>query len=184
MKLMQEAEDPNRDRKLIKSQVEKRRRERMNHSLERLRCMLMQEPQQQEQQGPAQRRVEKTEILEHTVLFLHNTSKATNGQQPPQHSFQDGFHTCLQRAAHFLGPEGKSLWLALDTSFIQRSFSPSSSSSSSILHVLRHKSKHNRRAAAQAPRTPPQGQNWLGTCMASPPAEGPSLGPSVWRPWP
>ncbi|XP_077432570.1 transcription factor HES-7.1-like [Vanacampus margaritifer] len=183
MKLMQEAEDANRDKKLVKSQVEKRRRERMNYSLERLRSMLMQEPQQQQQQGAAQRRVEKTEILEHTVLFLNN-NKTTSGPQPQQHSFQDGFHTCLQKAAHFLGPEGKSLWLALDASFIQRSSSSSSSSSSSILHVLRHKSKHNRRAAAQPPRTPAQGQNCLGTCMESPPAEGPSLGQSVWRPWP
>ncbi|XP_057691016.1 transcription factor HES-7.1-like [Corythoichthys intestinalis] len=183
MKLMQEADDANRDKKLLKSQVEKRRRERMNHSLERLRSMLMQEPQQQQQQGASQRRVEKTEILEHTVLFLHNTSKATSGAQPQQHSFQDGFHTCLQRAAHFLGPQGKGLWLALDATLAPRSPS-SSSSSSSVLHALRHKSKHNRRAAAPPPRTPPQGPNWLGTCMESPPAEGPSLGQSVWRPWP
>ncbi|KAM9805523.1 transcription factor HES-2-like [Syngnathus typhle] len=190
MKLMQEAEDAIRERKLLKAQVEKRRRERMNHSLERLRSILMQEPQQAEQ-GAAQRRVEKTEILEHTVLFLHNnsssgsSSKASVGPQPQQCSFQEGFHSCLQKAAHFLGPEGKGLWLTLDASFIQRSSSTSSSSTSSILHLLRH-----RRAAAAPPpapqpsRTPAQGQKWPGTCMESPPAEGPSLGQSVWRPWP
>ncbi|XP_037128906.1 hairy and enhancer of split related-7 [Syngnathus acus] len=184
MKLMQEAEDAIRERKLLKSQVEKRRRERMNHSLERLRSMLMQEPQQVEQ-GAAQRRVEKTEILEHTVLFLHNnsSSKASVGPQPQQCSFQEGFHSCLQKAAHFLGPEGKGLWLALDASFIQRSSSTSSSSTSSILHLLRHR-RAAAAAAAQPSRTPAQGQKWLGTCMESPPAEGPSLGQSVWRPWP
>ncbi|XP_077455400.1 hairy and enhancer of split related-7 [Stigmatopora argus] len=187
MKLVQEADEANRDKKLLKSQVEKRRRERMNHSLERLRSMLMiQEPQQQQQQGSSQRRVEKTEILEHTVLFLH---KASTGAAPQPHPFQDGFHSCLQRAAHFLGPQGKILWPALDASLAPPS-------PSSVLHaLLLHKSKHSRRAAAATvvmmpmppappPRTPPRGPNWLGTCMESPPVEGPSLGQSVWRPWP
>uniref|UniRef100_A0A3Q2QRJ3 Transcription factor HES-7.1-A-like n=1 Tax=Fundulus heteroclitus TaxID=8078 RepID=A0A3Q2QRJ3_FUNHE len=46
MKLLQEADEATSKRKLIKSQLEKRRRERMNRSLERLRTMLLQEPQQ------------------------------------------------------------------------------------------------------------------------------------------
>ncbi|XP_078107888.1 uncharacterized protein LOC144518891 [Sander vitreus] len=157
------------DIEFIKSQVEKRRRERMNHSLECLRTMLLQEPQQLTplthidvfMQGGTQHRVEKAEILEHTVLFLQNTAKtrAGGGQK---HSFQDGFSTCLHTAAQFLGPEGKGLGLGavLDASLATR-FSHSdseyatvqnrteahSSSSSlphtkSILHVLRQKSKH------------------------------------------
>ncbi|XP_077577214.1 hairy and enhancer of split related-7 [Stigmatopora nigra] len=177
MKLVQEADEANRDKKLLKSQVEKRRRERMNHSLERLRSMLMtQEPQQQQQQGSSQRRVEKTEILEHTVLFLHNSNKASTGAAPQRHPFQDGFHSCLQRAAHFLGPHGKSL--------LDASLAPPTPSS--VLHaLLLHKSKHPRRTAAVVmmpmPLAPPPG---MGTCMESPPVEGPSLGQSVWRPWP
>ncbi|GLD53146.1 transcription factor HES-2-like protein [Lates japonicus] len=164
MKLLQETEDATNDRKFIKSQVEKRRRERMNRSLERLRSMLLQEPPQL---GGTQQRVEKAEILEHTVLFLQNTAKrdetrAGGGGGGQKHSFQDGFSTCLQRAAQFLGPEGKGLWLgaALDASFasrfarsdsdsagVQRRTEASSSSSSlpqtkSILQMLRQKSKH------------------------------------------
>ncbi|XP_071326019.1 uncharacterized protein [Trachinotus anak] len=164
MKLLQETEDATHDRKFIKSQVEKRRRERMNRSLECLRSMLLQEPQPL---GGTQRRVEKAEILEHTVLFLQNTAKedttiAGGGGGGRRHSFQDGFSTCLQRAAQFLGPEGKGLWLgaALDASFAARFARPDSdsagvqgrtearSSSSSlpqtksILRMLRQKSKH------------------------------------------
>ncbi|XP_028435682.1 transcription factor HES-7.1-A-like [Perca flavescens] len=163
MELLQERKDATNERKLIKSQVEKRRRERMNHSLECLRTMLLQEPQQL---GGTQHRVEKAEILEHTVLFLQNTAKGdqTGAGGGQKHSFQNGFSTCLQTAAQFLGPDGKGLGLgaALDASLATR-FSHSdsesaavqnrteahSSSSSlphtkSILHVLRQKSKHRR----------------------------------------
>ncbi|XP_041843637.1 hairy and enhancer of split related-7 [Melanotaenia boesemani] len=154
MKLLQEADDATNNRKLVKSQVEKRRRERMNRSLEHLRTMLLQEPQQ----GGTKHRVEKAEILEHTVLFLQKTAKEhqekAGGQNRP---FQDGFSTCLQRASQFLGPEGKGLWLgpALDATFAAR-FARSDTNSSgatsrtssslphtkSILHMLRQKSKY------------------------------------------
>ncbi|XP_053182823.1 uncharacterized protein LOC128366168 [Scomber japonicus] len=172
MKLIHETEDGANDRKFIKSQVEKRRRERMNRSLERLRTMLLQQPQQLtplthtgfSMQGATQRRMEKTEILEHTVLFLQNTVKTDDtraGGGGQKHSFQDGFSTCLQKAAQFLGPEGKGLWLgaALDASFAARfthsdsdsagarSTTEAQSSSSlphtkSILRMLRQKSTH------------------------------------------
>ncbi|XP_036930555.1 enhancer of split mbeta protein-like [Acanthopagrus latus] len=178
MQLLQETEDGTDERKFIKSQVEKRRRERMNRSLERLRTMLLQEPQQL---GGPQRRVEKAEILEHTVLFLQKIAKGDkaeagggDGGGGQKHSFQDGISTCLQRAAHFLGPEGNGLWLgaALDASFAAR-FSRSdsdsagvqggpdearSSSSSlphtkSILRMLRQKSKHRLNARASSVRS-------------------------------
>lgn len=77
------------------------------------------------QQGVTQRRVEKAEILEHTVLFLQNTGdgdrkKGEDGEK--QHPFQDGFSGCLQRAAHFLGQEGEGLQLeaALNSTFSAR----------------------------------------------------------------
>uniref|UniRef100_A0A671WDS5 Enhancer of split mbeta protein-like n=1 Tax=Sparus aurata TaxID=8175 RepID=A0A671WDS5_SPAAU len=153
----------------------KRRRERMNRSLERLRTMLLQENPQ------FFLIVEKAEILEHTVLFLQKIAKGdkaeaggVDGGGGQKHSFQDGISTCLQRAAHFLGPEGKGLWLgaALDASFaarLSRSDSDSagvqggpdearSSSSSlphtkSILRMLRQKSKHRLNARASSARS-------------------------------
>ncbi|XP_068558282.1 transcription factor HES-5-like [Cebidichthys violaceus] len=124
MKLLQDSEDAKADRKSLKPQVERRRRERMNRSLESLKTLLLQ------QQEASQRRVEKAEILEHTVLFLQNTAERNKiragggdgGGGGQKHSFQDGFSTCLQRAAQFLGPEGKGLWLgaALDASLAAR----------------------------------------------------------------
>ncbi|XP_068425020.1 transcription factor HES-1-like [Clinocottus analis] len=171
MKLLQQTEDATNERKFIKSQVEKRRRERMNRSLERLRTMLLQEPQQL---GGTQHRVEKAEILEHTVRFLQKTAKgdetrasaaspsSAGGDGGKKHSSQDGFSTCLQTAAQFLGPEGKGLWLGatLDTSLaasfsrsdsdtdVQRRTGEAHSASNSlprtksILRMLRQKSKH------------------------------------------
>ncbi|KAF1388366.1 hypothetical protein PFLUV_G00089440 [Perca fluviatilis] len=136
MKLLQDSEDAKAQRKSLKPQVERRRRERMNRSLESLKTLLLQ------RQEATQRRVEKAEILEHTVVFLQNTAERDQmragggdggggeggggggggGGGDQKHSFQDGFSTCLQRAAQFLGPEGKGLWLgaALDASFAAR----------------------------------------------------------------
>nr|XP_046256762.1 transcription factor HES-7.1-like [Scatophagus argus] len=164
MKLLQDSEDAKAKRKTLKPQVERRRRERINRSLESLKTLLLQ------RQEATQRRVEKAEILEHTVLFLQNTATgdktgAEGGGGEQKHSFQDGFSTCLQRAAQFLGPEGKGLWLgaALDASCAarfsrlncdsagvwRRTEAPSSSSSlllrkssRSILQLLIERSRH------------------------------------------
>ncbi|KAM4579610.1 hairy and enhancer of split related-7 [Odontesthes bonariensis] len=154
MKLLQELDDATSNRKLLKSQVEKRRRERMNRSLEHLRTMLLQEPQQ----GGTKHRVEKAEILEHTVLFLQKTAEEHTAKAGGQkHSFQDGLSTCLRRASRFLGPEGKGLWLgpALDATFAARvalSDTDSAGAQSrtsgslphtkSILQLLRQKSRY------------------------------------------
>ncbi|XP_022055289.1 transcription factor HES-2-like [Acanthochromis polyacanthus] len=165
MKMLQDLEDAKAKKKSLKPEVERRRRERINRSLDNLKTLLM-------QQGDTRRRVEKAEILEHTVLFLQNTAlgdqtRAGGGGQ--KHSYQDGFSTCLQRAAHFLGPQGKGLWLGerLDASFASRfsgagsvsagreAEAPSSSSSfilskSSrfILRMLIHRSGHRLCATA------------------------------------
>ncbi|XP_031135501.1 transcription factor HES-2-like [Sander lucioperca] len=135
MKLLQDSEDAKAQRKSLKPQVERRRRERMNRSLESLKTLLLQ------RQEATQRRVEKAEILEHTVVFLQNTAEGdktragggNGGAEGQKHSFQDGFSTCLHTAAQFLGPEGKGLWLgaALDASFAAR-FSHSVSDSAGV----------------------------------------------------
>ncbi|KAG7283363.1 hypothetical protein CRUP_000889 [Coryphaenoides rupestris] len=113
--------------------MERRRRERTNHSLERLRGLLLQEPQQ-----PCgdQRRAEKAEVLERTVLFLQrfkiqdSTMSSAEGPRSSRdgataggHSFQDGFSACLEKATHFLGPRGKGLLqtaINLDTTLALR----------------------------------------------------------------
>ncbi|XP_056142972.1 transcription factor HES-2-like [Lampris incognitus] len=121
MKLPRKKEEAIANRKLLKPQVERRRRERMNQSLESLKSLLFR--RNQPQVNGRQRRVEKAEILEHTVVFLQSNAqlhrkKAVLGGGR-QHTFQDGFSACLQRAAQFLGParEEQHLGVALDASF-------------------------------------------------------------------
>ncbi|XP_076006615.1 hairy and enhancer of split related-7 [Genypterus blacodes] len=162
MKITQESEEAKR--KLLKPQVERRRRERMNQSLENLKSLLL------KGQESTKRRLEKAEILEHTVLFLQ--SNATGGGGGQKLSYQDGSSACLQRAAEFLGPEGKGLWLraALDAAAAAR-FARSQSesagvklrteaclpnalllrrSSMSILQMMMYRSKHSPRACASS----------------------------------
>lgn len=62
-------------------------------------------------QSPTQRRIEKAEILEYTVLFLQNSvaqaKKAKDVEGGEKRQFMDGFSSCLQKAASFLSDEGK-----------------------------------------------------------------------------
>ncbi|TNN25280.1 Transcription factor HES-7.1-A [Liparis tanakae] len=223
MKLFQLPEDATNEKKFMKSRVEKRRRERMNHSLERLRTMLLQAPRQP---GGTRHRVEKAEILEHAVLFLQSTaegeemraSSSSSAASPPSgggdggrtHSLHDGFSTCLQTAARFLGAEGKGLWLgaaALDAASLAASLSPTDPEpgvrrrgrrrgegrggggggslprTKSILRMLRQKSEAAARPAGrpEAPRQNPA--ETRPASKPSPAASGP-VGPTLWRPWP
>lgn len=69
-------------------------------------------------QGASKCRMEKAEILEYAVCFLQNIAKegVVSGDGGRRPSYQDGVSSCLQRAAQFLGPEGKNMWLGLDQS--------------------------------------------------------------------
>uniref|UniRef100_M4AGK0 Hairy and enhancer of split related-7 n=1 Tax=Xiphophorus maculatus TaxID=8083 RepID=M4AGK0_XIPMA len=195
MKLLQETDDATRKRKLMKSQVEKRRRERMNCSLERLRTMLLQEPQQ---------KVEKAEILEHTVLFLQKNAKERREKMGGQkYSFQDGFSSCLQRASQFLGPEGKGLWLGpvLGATFSARfprshshsadaliRTSTSMTHTKSLLHMLRLRSRSSQQTFPTIPQQPQQesglemGAERPGSKESS--SQSGTLSQTLWRPWP
>ncbi|XP_028985827.1 transcription factor HES-5-like [Betta splendens] len=205
MKISQESVDARSDRKLTKSQVEKRRRERLNRSVERLRAMLLQEPQM----GGTHHRVEKAEVLERTVLFLQGAAGgAAGGGGGQKRCFQDGFSSCLQRAAGFLGPEGKGLWLgaALDLSFAARFATSDSEGAGSwgrtegrgtssspwntklILQTLRQKSKHGQRPQAPASvrsfQVPDQQGSAPGQAVKQNPSQSHPASHPLWRPWP
>nr|XP_023649926.1 transcription factor HES-7.1-like [Paramormyrops kingsleyae] len=76
---------------LLKPQVERHRRERINRSLESLKALLLREPWQQE---TICGQMEKAEVLKY---FLRSSvDRETNGH------FQNGFSACLQRASQFL----------------------------------------------------------------------------------
>uniref|UniRef100_A0A3B4A8B3 BHLH domain-containing protein n=1 Tax=Periophthalmus magnuspinnatus TaxID=409849 RepID=A0A3B4A8B3_9GOBI len=108
---------------ILKPLMEKRRRDRINVSLSRLQSLVL----------PAQVLVEKAEILEHTVQFLTDQSSGPpqRSQGPPEQlylSFQDGFSTCLHRAARFLESGEKTQWLTptLDAALSRRGMDPCS----------------------------------------------------------
>ncbi|XP_041799316.1 transcription factor HES-2-like [Chelmon rostratus] len=213
MKLLQDSEDAKAKRKSLKPQVERRRRERMNRSLESLKTLLL------KRQEGTERRVEKAEILEHTVLFLQNTGDRTGAEGVgggQKYSFQDGFSTCLQRAAQFLGPEGKGLWLgaSLEASVAAARFSHSDSagdqrrtealsssrsqllkkSSRSILQLLIQKSGHtlcrsaltaqNRGESHRSSTTPQQPHTVASRTSKQSPSRSQPVSQSLWRPWP
>ncbi|KAM9805979.1 transcription factor HES-7.1-A-like [Syngnathus typhle] len=103
MMMSQHREHANTDKKSLKPLVERRRRERINRSLENLKTLLL-----TPQLAGGGRRMEKAEILEHTVYFLQQHVNKGNMKQV-LHSYQHGFSSCLQRAAHFLHSDGKAM---------------------------------------------------------------------------
>ncbi|KAK1138168.1 transcription factor HES-7.1-A-like [Acipenser oxyrinchus oxyrinchus] len=104
-------EDRKQHKKLLKPLIEKRRRERMNHSLESLRILLLENAQMKKLTNP---KVEKAEILESAVEFLRRERACDGAQQrqrlrrvardasESQRGYHDGFQDCLTRTASFL----------------------------------------------------------------------------------
>ncbi|XP_051851705.1 transcription factor HES-7 isoform X3 [Antechinus flavipes] len=102
----------NRDNpKMLKPLVEKRRRDRINRSLEELRLLLLERTRDQNLRNP---KVEKAEILEFAVGYLRDRSRAeppgTTGapRSPTQDSealtscYLSGFRECLLRLAGYV----------------------------------------------------------------------------------
>ncbi|XP_072515985.1 hairy and enhancer of split related-7 [Salminus brasiliensis] len=201
MRNLDETESLKMDRKLLKPQVERRRRERMNRSLESLRALLLQGPE-----AASQRRVEKAEILEHTVLFLQTSMSQTKRSQHSEDAsegrqFLDGFSACLHKAALFLQTEGESrgLQASLPASLCQRLSRPHAPAPASARTSPRASAPEKRVACTRGhshphpyvvpPRhTHPGGLPQLhrDTHTTSQPAPGQqvSAGQCVWRPWP
>ncbi|XP_054890667.1 hairy-related 5 [Poeciliopsis prolifica] len=96
-------------RKASKPVMEKRRRERINSSLETLRLLMLENTQNEKLKNP---KVEKAEILESVVDFLkkekdHRAARKAfpEEQQPadgPHHSYHDGMRSCLLRVSEFI----------------------------------------------------------------------------------
>uniref|UniRef100_H3ASI6 BHLH domain-containing protein n=1 Tax=Latimeria chalumnae TaxID=7897 RepID=H3ASI6_LATCH len=89
--------------KMIKPLVEKRRRDRINESLEQLRVLLLENTQDERLHNP---KMEKAEILELTVKYLKNITPLN--LQGPQTSeevtmdYEAGFRKCLMRLMKFM----------------------------------------------------------------------------------
>ncbi|XP_059202581.1 hairy-related 5 isoform X2 [Centropristis striata] len=115
MKAFPSAESPRQRtiRRFSKPVMEKRRRERINHSLETLRLLMLDNTNNEKLKNP---KVEKAEILESVVNFLKTDREVERGHRPMkrvlsqeqrptsarQHSYQDGMRSCLLRVSHFI----------------------------------------------------------------------------------
>ncbi|CAL1614108.1 unnamed protein product [Knipowitschia caucasica] len=104
-----QAKRTSRRSKVAKPVVEKRRRERINHSLEKLRLLLLETSDDERLKNP---KVEKAEILESVVHFLqgeiqikktgHFGKKFHFEEEVRQPDYEDGVRTCLRRVSGFI----------------------------------------------------------------------------------
>ncbi|XP_030042295.1 transcription factor HES-7 [Microcaecilia unicolor] len=91
--------------KILKPVMEKRRRERINQSLEELRLLLLQITGDQKLQNP---KLEKAEILELTVHYLRGKARlkpdgaASGEKNSAEICYLSGFRECLLRMSFFL----------------------------------------------------------------------------------
>ncbi|KAJ8275464.1 hypothetical protein COCON_G00072160 [Conger conger] len=181
-------------RKLLKPQVEKRRRERMNRSLESLRALLLQGSQHQ---ALLSGRVEKAEVLEHSVLFLQSVGHRGAAEGRHQQDFQDGFSRCLQRAAHFLRDNREG---ALSSALSHRLTHPGQVPRAPISPRSTHAQPKgqcaqlgvqncpcNQQHGAPLRNNPPHQRTAHPNLPQRPHREAltpPTNSPSLWRPWP
>ncbi|XP_024286416.2 hairy-related 5 [Oncorhynchus tshawytscha] len=112
-------------RRVPKPLMEKRRRDRINHSLETLRLLLLENTSNEKLKNP---KVEKAEILESVVNFLrteqegeqqHQQTKRGHSkeggveQRSPckrkQHNYREGMRSCLLKVSHFIATKSQEL---------------------------------------------------------------------------
>ncbi|XP_072259140.1 transcription factor HES-7.1-like [Pyxicephalus adspersus] len=98
------AEDKARARRILKPRLEKRRRTRINQSLEEMRVHLLKLTGNRKLHNP---KVEKAEILEMTVNYVRNTflMKMHDPEQwlsPSEKLFISGFRDCLTHTENFI----------------------------------------------------------------------------------
>ncbi|XP_026186803.1 hairy-related 5 [Mastacembelus armatus] len=105
-------------RRVSKPQMEKRRRERINHSLEALRLLMLENTHNEKLKNP---KVEKAEILESVVQFLKTEKEAEGGRQaakrvfPREHgpncahqrNYHEGMRSCLLRVSQFIASKSQ-----------------------------------------------------------------------------
>ncbi|XP_066487528.1 transcription factor HES-7 [Tiliqua scincoides] len=100
-----DSSEPGGVRKMLKPLVEKRRRDRINRSLEEMRLLLLQRTQCQTLKNP---KVEKAEILEMAVGYLREMNSAKpQGADPSKDStlqtcYLMGFRECFLGLAAFI----------------------------------------------------------------------------------
>ncbi|XP_056426103.1 transcription factor HES-7.1-like isoform X2 [Hyla sarda] len=92
---------PEARRKLLKPQVERRRRERINSCLEKMRLLLSEAMKDEKLKNP---KMEKAEILEYTVEYLQSKIWSTERFHEDLQSvdYRSGFQQCLRTTVNFI----------------------------------------------------------------------------------
>lgn len=92
-----ESEGPKQSKKTLKVVVEKRRRERINHSLEELRTLLLESTHNDRLLNP---RMEKADILDFTVQYLKGETflRSRAKEESARKRYEEGFKECFQQA--------------------------------------------------------------------------------------
>ncbi|XP_043538081.1 transcription factor HES-5-like [Chiloscyllium plagiosum] len=103
MKMAAESSDVREVKKLLKPLVEKRRRDRMNRSLDQLKSFLLTHSQNESFRNG---KMEKAEILEMTVQYLKNAALANGpehqGAEITRQNYEAGFKECLLQVNSFV----------------------------------------------------------------------------------
>ncbi|KAM4036565.1 transcription factor HES-7 [Anomaloglossus baeobatrachus] len=91
-------------RKILKPVVEKRRRDRINQSLDEIRVLLLKLTGNEILRNP---KVEKTEILKLTVIYVQNVTRMKTHEpqrwvSPAEKCYLSGFRDCLDRTEDFI----------------------------------------------------------------------------------
>nr|XP_019934472.1 PREDICTED: transcription factor HES-7.1-B-like [Paralichthys olivaceus] len=201
MKSLSSPESPRQRtmRRVPKPLMEKRRRERINHSLETLRVLMLKSTQNEKLKNP---KVEKAEILESVVQFLRTENdedrvlSKNRACGARQHSYHEGMRSCLLRVSHFIATKSQeaedadgdaikaSLALpeahtpAPSPEHIHKTLIPAVDSTSLAPRAARHHSKHGIShpylTGLHCESTKPFSSNSGSTHITDP----------VWRPWP
>ncbi|KAM4015378.1 transcription factor HES-3 [Anomaloglossus baeobatrachus] len=94
-----ESREPSSFRKVSKPLMEKKRRARINVSLEQLKTLL----ERNYSQNIRKRKLEKADILELTVKYMKTLQNSVQGAQVFRSSeYQAGFRNCLNSVSQFL----------------------------------------------------------------------------------
>ncbi|TKS72657.1 Transcription factor HES-7.1-B HES-related protein 1-B [Collichthys lucidus] len=164
MKALSSPESPRKRtmRRVTKPLMEKRRRERINHSLETLRLLMLDNTHNEKLKNP---KVEKAEILESVVDFLKSETsvgkghravrRVLSGEKREAHArqttnYHDGMRSCLLRVSHFIASKSQELGesggdavqgTASSPGHLHRALMPSPPGDSAALsppHLLQH----------------------------------------------
>ncbi|XP_039976574.1 hairy-related 5 [Xiphias gladius] len=203
MKSLSSPESPRQRtvRRVSKPLMEKRRRERINHSLETLRLLMLENTHNEKLKNP---KVEKAEILESVVQFLKTekeVERVLSREQTcaRQHNYQEGMRSCLLRVSHFIATKSQesedsggdtvqaSLALPEPRTYppspgpIHKALMPAPAGDSAPQHLPHHHRQHGISHPYLTQRT---GLDCETRKLLSSTAACTDITDPVWRPWP